>query len=694
MFKGINPTLIGIVPYGGISFATFETLKSAYVTYVMNGKLFSGILSLDGNNNNNNNNTATSNNNGSKSDTSNDTSSSSSSSSTRVKQDAQIPGLVRLFAGGMAGILSSTAVQPLHIVRRRMQVDVGDKPRYASTWEGLKTIYAKEGLRNGLFKGLTLTWVKGPISMAVSFAVNDWCKHNLREYHEQGQEQWVKGNVDMLSEGDRGIISMIETSKEYARQIKERKEQVGRWQWEGSSGAKDDDTQASLLTSQSNVGGPGVTGIGGAVGGSGSREEVDALSDASEKTEVLLPVFQAINDSYVVLDNRSRQTKGTHPHMTTSLHPASSLHTPSPPSSSTSPSSSSSSSSMEMNKLAVTCPIAPTWVSNTAPSSSPSFSPSLPPSPLPLSSPSSPSTIPSGNCTTAEMLNTLNQDLSQYNVSNESYIHKFLSTLVAWSRSFFPADPMLPSSPSTTPSSSSTPAPAHHHVIDPQTNTRRLSAEALLLAGGIAGACAKTVIAPADNVKILYQVIFLLFFIVIYIRFSFPFIPIHSQLYQVTAFTHLQVAYSPYLPSLPSLWFPFQPQVNPHMLFSLRSALSTGITIVETAGVTGLWRGHTATLARVIPYASISFLTFDRYLELVNAGLYSNNFTSLGSTSLPSPSSTSPHASSSSSPSSSSSSHIPVLPSTLPHDALARFIAGGLAGATATAFTVCITLFI
>ena len=28
LYNGLTPTLVGIVPYGGISFATFETLKS------------------------------------------------------------------------------------------------------------------------------------------------------------------------------------------------------------------------------------------------------------------------------------------------------------------------------------------------------------------------------------------------------------------------------------------------------------------------------------------------------------------------------------------------------------------------------------------------------------------------------------------------------------------------------------------
>jgi solute carrier family 25 protein 42 len=31
-YGGITPTLIGIIPYAGISFATFETLKGTYLS--------------------------------------------------------------------------------------------------------------------------------------------------------------------------------------------------------------------------------------------------------------------------------------------------------------------------------------------------------------------------------------------------------------------------------------------------------------------------------------------------------------------------------------------------------------------------------------------------------------------------------------------------------------------------------------
>ena len=39
---------------------------------------------------------------------------------------------------------------------------------YASTWHGLRKIYLREGVAGGLYKGLTLTMLKGPLQSAVS----------------------------------------------------------------------------------------------------------------------------------------------------------------------------------------------------------------------------------------------------------------------------------------------------------------------------------------------------------------------------------------------------------------------------------------------------------------------------------------------------------------------------------------------
>ena len=82
LVQGMRPTLLGIVPYAGLSFMVFETLKSR--------------IQRD--------------------------------RSTRTGEavtDADIPVALRLLAGGVAGLVAQSATYPLDIVRRRMQVGVG-----------------------------------------------------------------------------------------------------------------------------------------------------------------------------------------------------------------------------------------------------------------------------------------------------------------------------------------------------------------------------------------------------------------------------------------------------------------------------------------------------------------------------------------------------------------------------------------
>lgn len=87
---------------------------------------------------------------------------------------------VRLFYGGMAGLLAQSITYPLDVVRRRVQV-LGKTG--ASTREALMEIARKEGVR-GLYKGLTMNWAKGPLAVAVSFATNDYIKLRFSEWHD------------------------------------------------------------------------------------------------------------------------------------------------------------------------------------------------------------------------------------------------------------------------------------------------------------------------------------------------------------------------------------------------------------------------------------------------------------------------------------------------------------------------------
>jgi solute carrier family 25 protein 42 len=138
LYAGLGPTLMGIVPYGGISFATFETLKAAY-------RKKKSLAAGGG-----------------------------AGAADHDWDPDEMPVLHKLAAGAVAGLIAQTATYPLHIVRRRMQVHGAGA--YPSVVEGLKEIYVREGVANGLFKGVGLTWVKGPVAAAIGFTANDVLK--------------------------------------------------------------------------------------------------------------------------------------------------------------------------------------------------------------------------------------------------------------------------------------------------------------------------------------------------------------------------------------------------------------------------------------------------------------------------------------------------------------------------------------
>ncbi|KEG14209.1 putative mitochondrial carrier protein [Trypanosoma grayi] len=131
LYSGLVPTLVGIMPYAGCSFAVFESLKK----YIIKWR--------------------------------------------DLPSDKSIPVHERMIAGGLAGLIAQSATYPLDIVRRRMQVSPG---RYRGVLHALKTIYKEEGLAQGWYKGLQMNWIKGPIAVATGFTINDIIKRRMREY--------------------------------------------------------------------------------------------------------------------------------------------------------------------------------------------------------------------------------------------------------------------------------------------------------------------------------------------------------------------------------------------------------------------------------------------------------------------------------------------------------------------------------
>lgn len=127
LYRGIYPTLLGVVPYAGSSFFTYETLKIVYFEETGN----------------------------------------------------QVTSAWRMLFGMIAGLIGQSSSYPFDIVRRRMQT--GRIPNGWSPVRALIHIYHTEGLKRGLYKGLSMNWIKGPIAVGVSFTtyekLREICTH-------------------------------------------------------------------------------------------------------------------------------------------------------------------------------------------------------------------------------------------------------------------------------------------------------------------------------------------------------------------------------------------------------------------------------------------------------------------------------------------------------------------------------------
>lgn len=123
LFRGLIPTLFGVFIYGGTSFTVYGILKK------------------------------------------------------RHSSEQDISFYRRFGYGALAGAISQSVSYPIDIVRRRMQTGgiLGDhSERYATVRSTIKHILETEGVRRGLYKGLCLNYVKGPVAVGISYTVFDF----------------------------------------------------------------------------------------------------------------------------------------------------------------------------------------------------------------------------------------------------------------------------------------------------------------------------------------------------------------------------------------------------------------------------------------------------------------------------------------------------------------------------------------
>lgn len=141
LWKGWLPSVIGVIPYVGLNFAVYETLKDVVLKFY------------------------------------------------DLNDERELSTLTRLACGGVAGTTGQTVAYPLDVVRRRMQM---------SGWAGAQALHAEAGhavaykgmvdcfmrtLREegfqALFKGLWPNYIKVVPSIAIAFVTYEKLKEGL-----------------------------------------------------------------------------------------------------------------------------------------------------------------------------------------------------------------------------------------------------------------------------------------------------------------------------------------------------------------------------------------------------------------------------------------------------------------------------------------------------------------------------------
>jgi len=81
----------------------------------------------------------------------------------------------RMLFGAISGLIGQTASYPFDVVRRRLQTAAVIRPNdsHLGAIATARKIIREEGIASGLYKGVTMNWLKGPISVGVSFMTFD-----------------------------------------------------------------------------------------------------------------------------------------------------------------------------------------------------------------------------------------------------------------------------------------------------------------------------------------------------------------------------------------------------------------------------------------------------------------------------------------------------------------------------------------
>ncbi|KAI3714798.1 hypothetical protein L6452_21758 [Arctium lappa] len=133
LYRGLTPSLIGVVPYAATNYFAYDTLRKAYK---------------------------------------------------KVSKQDEIGNIATLLIGSTAGAISSSATFPLEVARKHMQAGAINGRVYDNMLHALLTILEKEGVR-GLYRGLGPSCIKIVPAAGISFMCYEACKKILVEKEDE-----------------------------------------------------------------------------------------------------------------------------------------------------------------------------------------------------------------------------------------------------------------------------------------------------------------------------------------------------------------------------------------------------------------------------------------------------------------------------------------------------------------------------
>ncbi|XP_024380479.1 adenine nucleotide transporter BT1, chloroplastic/mitochondrial [Physcomitrium patens] len=146
LYRGLLPSLIGVVPYAAINYCSYDTLRKTY---------------------------------------------------RKITKKEHIGNLETLLMGSIAGAVASSASFPLEVARKQMQVgNIGGRQVYNNVFHALSSIVKEQG-PGGLYRGLGASCIKIIPAAGISFMCYEACKRVLIEEEQQEKMKVREDKVEI-----------------------------------------------------------------------------------------------------------------------------------------------------------------------------------------------------------------------------------------------------------------------------------------------------------------------------------------------------------------------------------------------------------------------------------------------------------------------------------------------------------------